>query len=478
MGKTTKPPKRTPEEILAEIQTPAGFAKHVLGLELYDWQRKVLRDLQDKDCRVALKAANGSGKTSTVIASILIWHAFCFKGSIATTTAGVWRQVEKQLWPSLRKHIARVGGNWEVTSGEIRYIFPDGNMSRIVGYSATDPGRAEGFHADDHDTMPLLIVVDEAKSIPDPLFEALWRCQPTRVLLASSPGASTGAFYRAFTKESAMWKKHTVTAFDCPHITKAQIDEVLQRYGEKHPLTRSMVYGEFVDIGSESLVINYNSLQGCQNSPPDFKPGSRTAGVDFAAGGDCNVLCIRDGNKILPIIAWRDKDTMAAVGKFIVEFKKAGLKPEDIYADASGLGMPMCDALAESGWRVNRVNFGGTPNDADAYTNKSAEMWFNMSKKIGDREIILPEDDDDLMAQLTCRRTVTNSRGKLGVESKDSLRSRGIASPDRADALALCLDGGNIRWDLTFPTERPTWKTLNQMMESHDPVMAGFDAGG
>jgi hypothetical protein len=127
---------------------------------------------------------------------------------------------------------------------------------------------------------------------------------------------------------------------------------------------------------------------------------------------------------------------------------------------------------------VNRVNFGGTPNDADAYTNKSAEMWFNMSKKIGDREIILPEDDDDLMAQLTCRRTVTNSRGKLGVESKDSLRSRGIASPDRADALALCLDGGNIRWDLTFPTERPTWKTLNQMMESHDPVMAGFDAGG
>jgi CRISPR/Cas system-associated endonuclease/helicase Cas3 len=70
MAKTTRPPKRTPEDILAEIQSPAGFAKHILGIELYDWQRKVLRDLEDKDCRVALTAANGSGKTSTVIASI------------------------------------------------------------------------------------------------------------------------------------------------------------------------------------------------------------------------------------------------------------------------------------------------------------------------------------------------------------------------------------------------------------------------
>jgi hypothetical protein len=104
-------------------------------------------------------------------------------------------------------------------------------------------------------------------------------------------------------------------------------------------------------------------------------------------------------------------------------------------------------------------------------------MWFGMAKKIEDAEIILPEDED-LTAQLTCRRTITNSKGKLGVESKDSMRARGIASPDRADALALCLSSGNVKWDLTFPVERPTWKSLQAMLELHDPVMAGFDAGG
>jgi hypothetical protein len=168
---------------------------------------------------------------------------------------------------------------------------------------------------------------------------------------------------------------------------------------------------------------------------------------------------------------------MAAVGRFIVEFKKAGLEPNNIYADASGLGMVMCDALAESGWQVNRVNFGSAAYDNDAYTNRSAEMWYGMAKKIEDAEIILP-DDDDLTAQLTCRRSITNSKGKLGVESKDSMRARGLASPDRADALALCLDGGNMRWDLTFPVEKPTWKSLLAMIETHDPVMAGFDPGG
>jgi phage terminase large subunit len=473
-----KPPKRSQEEILLDLSKPAAFASNVLGINLYDWQRKVLRDLEAKDCRVALRAANGSGKTSTVISAILIWHALVYPRSIAVTTAGVFRQVESQLWPSLRNHIAKLGGAWEVTSGEIRYLHPNGNTSRIIGYSATDPGRAEGWHAEDHEYHPLLMVVDEAKTVADPLFEAISRCQPTRLLIASSPGGTSGAFYRAFTKEANMWSKHAVTAFDCPHITQKQIDEITQRYGEKHPLTRSMIYGEFVDIGAESLVINLNQLQNCYNAPPRFKPGVRTAGVDFAAGGDQNVICISDGNKILPMIAWREKDTMAAVGRFIIEFKKAGLEASNIYADASGMGMVMCDALAESGWAVNRVNFGATAYDNNAYTNRSAEMWYNMAKKIEDAEIILPEDDEDLTAQLTCRRTITNSKGKLGVESKDSMRARGIASPDRADALALCVSGANIGLDLTFQIERPTWKSLQEMMVAHDPVMSGFDAGG
>jgi hypothetical protein len=101
-----KPPKRSQEEILEDLSKPAAFASNVLGINLYDWQRKVLRDLEAKDCRVALRAANGSGKTSTVISAILIWHALVFPRSIAVTTAGVFRQVEspRVLQQRLTRH--------------------------------------------------------------------------------------------------------------------------------------------------------------------------------------------------------------------------------------------------------------------------------------------------------------------------------------------------------------------------------------
>ena len=54
-------------EFLNSLRRPTGFAKHLLGLTLYDWQTKVLRDIEPVNARVALRAANGSGKTNTQI---------------------------------------------------------------------------------------------------------------------------------------------------------------------------------------------------------------------------------------------------------------------------------------------------------------------------------------------------------------------------------------------------------------------------
>lgn len=427
-GKETRGKKKSDEELIEEATRLENFPEMFLGIKPYEWQKKVLGELDFKETRVALKAANGSGKTSVCAAAAVLWHMMRFPESLVVCTAGVWRQVEDQLWPNLRKFITGLGQDWVVHNAEIRY----GNGSRAIGFSTSDPGKFEGWHRQGP-TENLMMVIDEAKTVPDSIFEAVERCQPSRILMMSSPGGTQGAFYRAFTKEAHMWKTFSVNAAMCPHIPESWVKEQIDKWGEQHPLVRSMVYGEFMELGNESLVLPYNTLQHCVMNPPEQMKGGKVAFCDFAAGGDENVLCVKEGNKIHPLVCWKERDTMSAVGRFIVEFQRYGLKPHDIYADASGLGIPMCDALQEAGWSVNRVNNGERSRDKEAYFNRGAELWFTAARAVELCDVIVP-DDDVLFSQLTTRRCKTNSKGRLQLESKEEMRSRGLESPDRADA--------------------------------------------
>ena len=187
--------KRTIVERAAQLE---NFPELFLGLKAYEWQKRVLSDLNFKEARVAMKAANGSGKTSLVAASAVLWHMIRFPQSLTITTAGVWRQVEDQLWPNLRKYIANLGDGWRVTSNELEFS----NGSRAIGFSTNDAGKFEGWHRQGP-TDNLLMIVDEAKTVPDSIYEAIARCQPSRLLVMSSPGGPQGAFYKAFTKEAS-----------------------------------------------------------------------------------------------------------------------------------------------------------------------------------------------------------------------------------------------------------------------------------
>ena len=54
-------------------------------------------------------------------------------------------------------------------------------------------------------------------------------------------------------------------------------------------------------------------------------------------------------------------------------------------------------------------------------------------------DIIVLPDDNILQTQLALVKWARNERGKIAIESKDKLRARGVASPDRADALVLSM---------------------------------------
>lgn len=427
--------KPTPEELKLMQQilaTPVGFAAGILGLKMYPWQNAGITGV----CcpigrnRTAICAPNGSGKSERVVAaSVLWWLSVHPRGKVVVTTAD-GKQLDGQIIPAIWSHRAKFP-NWRFVEREI--TTPTGGFAKF--WTTDEPGRAEGWHGKEGAEEPLLIIVDEAKSVPEKIFEALDRCTFQSILYISSPGLMQGRFFDAFNKHADRYFKLQVGLRDCPHISKEKIADIISQYGgENHPFVRSCLHGEFMDNSAENYLFSLYDVQRLWAAPPNWQNGRRIAYCDFAGGGDENVIALREGNRIVIEKAWRESNEMIAVHDFIRIFKKLGLRPEDTYGDVCGAGKVMISRFEELGWMMHRVNGGLAPAKRDFYKNAATEMWAETSLAVRRQDIILPEDQV-LLGQLTTRKIKYDAKGRFWMETKEELKERGIPSPDRADAI-------------------------------------------
>lgn len=427
-----KSPKVDPADLLV---TPEGFAANMLGMQLYPKQRDVLRALAPRGAHVSFRSCNEGGKTKKVICAAILWHLAAFPKGHVISTSGSYRQIKDQLLPALHAYASRFSA-WNFL--HTPRIETESIHCFWEGFSTNEAGKFEGHHADGPD-QPLLIIVDEAKTVKDDIFQAIERCKPTRLLIASSPGYAEGEFYRSQTTHAKFYQTFVQRAADCAHWKPEDIARLREKWGEKHPLYKSMVEGDFMESVADA-VVDLKALEDLlANPPPEQKAGGaadKKAFCDFAWGGDGdeNVLAVRDGNVISLEETFRADNLHAICGRFVAAFHRLGLRPHEINGDEGGGGKLICDQLAAMGWRINRVNNGAAPLHCDHYANVAAEMWFEGAKQIERREIILPADDD-LRAQMLDRKRVSNARGKLALESKTDMKKRGTRSPDRADAV-------------------------------------------
>jgi len=268
-----------------------------LGVSLYPWQAKICLTIEQaatlKRKKIAVRAPNGVGKSQRIIAlSVLRWLQRFPRGKAVVTSFDA-RQLGDQLWPALRAQAAKFSF-WKWSEAEHTITSREGG--RIRCFTTQDPGRAEGFHADEG--CPLLIVVDEAKSIEPEIFAAIDRCSYSVLLYISSPGLKQGAFYDAFTVNSDSFVTFAVGLADCPHIPKEKIEDIVATYGEDSPFTRSTLHGNFMDFGDGvNHILELTDIETWENSVIDTVPGPTIFGCDFAAGGDDNVIVKRVGNR-------------------------------------------------------------------------------------------------------------------------------------------------------------------------------------
>ncbi len=314
------------------------------------------------------------------------------------------------------------------------------------------------FHEDN-----MLFIVDEASGVADPIMEAVLGTlsgENNKLLLCGNPTRTSGTFFDAFNSDRALYRCHTVSSADSPRTNKENIESLIRKYGRESNVVLVRVFGEFPRQEDDVFIGLSLTERGCMTEPEDIPVKSISFGVDVARyGSNETVIVLNIGGRITLPVTFRGKSLMITVGKIvklyrqiIAEYPKYTGKIV-VNIDDTGLGGGVTDRLEEVKLeeKLNRmvivpVNAAGkVPDDvvengqvkaSDLYDNITTYLWATVKTKLEAGEICL-ENDNELVAQLSCRKYRLTSRGKIILESKDEMKQRGVESPDRADAVAL-----------------------------------------
>lgn len=432
------------------------------GIDLYKWQMEVMKDFaqesSDREPFLAVaRTCNGAGKDHMLIAPCATWLCCHYAYAQVVITSKSGPQLDKQTNTRIQQICEAFNAKCGEEIWKINYRHYENLRTRstIEMFVTDEAGRAEGWHP----KVPggkQAIFTSEAKSIEEEIFQALARCTGTTHRLdCSTPGLPMGHFFNRCT--SGNWRKYHVTAFDCPHISPAEIASVAEMYGEGSPTYKSMILAEF-STTDDLVVIPYFRVVAAMSGNgkiPHTREVHNTGGLDLSAGGDETVLAVRNGNKLLSIYGWRYDDTSRTVEHVEKLLKENGLQDPKttIWADAGGLGKPIIDNLRSRGWyNIKYVVNQGSPNDKRVYLNRGTEMYFTLNRWLENGEIILLPDER-LRRQLSTRYYVaTDNRYRL--ESKLQARAKGHPSPDRADAVVLAFSNYRTQFRDGVPDDR------------------------
>ncbi len=217
---------------------------------------------------------------------------------------------------------------------------------------------------------------------------------------------------------------------------KTVLQEIVDTYGEESDTANIEVRGRFPVQGDKQFISN-TLVKEAQQRKIEQKDGFAPLimGVDVARyGRDHTVLRFRQGRDARSISAVRIKgfDNVEVADK-VAEWADR-LQVDAINIDA-GNGTGVIDILRHSGYRVNEVWFGAESTQRE-YAFKRTDMWAQMREWLKGGMI---DGSPELARDLT---TVEYgffgaAKDRIILESKESLTSRGIPSPDDGDALAL-----------------------------------------
>jgi phage terminase large subunit len=419
-------------------QEPLVFAQEVLGINLWSKQKEILEAVRD-EYRIAVRSCSAMGKT-LLAAAISLWFITCFRPSTVLTTGKSFRQVQEQLWREIRRLHAQakipIGGDITQTRLDL------GENWFALGFSTDEPERITGFHNEN-----VLVIIDEGSGIPDAVYGAIENplaAGNCKLLIMGNPTQNIGKFAEAFANPT--YKTFHISALDTPNlkdeegfpflVSKRYVEEKRQEWGEDSPLYEVYILGDFPS-GESDRLIPFGLAEMAINRDVEVKDDDIIAmGVDTARfGDDENALYVRKGSKVIDRFFWKKARTEETIGKIVHMINKHD--PALVNID-EGYNPGVVDGLRKDGYKVNGVKFQGKPKNEKLFANIRAEIFWNLANRFKAGEIQIPGDKTLLKQVTDIKKKPLNRYDQIIIESKEEMKHRGVHSPDRADALALC----------------------------------------
>lgn len=240
-----------------------------------------------------------------------------------------------------------------------------------------------------------------------------------------------------------------------PYLTDELLKEMGKDKDDNPSLFRHKWLGEPQSQGDNTLISREKALAAVDRKVEKWDLVA--FGIDPARyGDDESVICIREGFRILPLDRFNGINTIELSGRILAyarEYHAKGyIEPIRIKIDDSGIGGGVTDqldaAIKEENEKCENKDYkrqfniivipiiNNAVSENPKYADAGMETWGNMKDALA--TISLP-DDMILTEQMATRRYGYKPDGRLKLEKKDDMKKRQLKSPDRADALALCL---------------------------------------
>jgi hypothetical protein len=423
------------------------------------WQRRALRKIADHikanrgkvdmdALRRSVSSGRGIGK-SALVSWLILWMLSTRIGSSVIVSANSENQLRTVTWGELTKWATMSINShwWEPSATKLvpaawltdlverdlkkgtRYWAAEGKL-----WSEENPDSYAGVH--NHDGM--MVIFDEASGIPDGIWSVAAGFFTEKILdrywfAFSNPRRNTGYFFETFHSKRDFWDGEIIDARTVEGTDKAVYEQIIAEYGEDSIQARVEVYGEFPAAGEDQFISPVLVEDAFKRAPHKDMTAPIVIGVDPARGGmDSTVILVRQGRDIVSIKRLKGEDTMSVVGHVIDAIEE--FKPVLTVIDEGGLGYGILDRLTEQRYKVRGVNFAWKAKNPVMWGNKRAEMWGAMRDWLKTASIPV---DRQLKNDLVGPMKKPNSAGTIFLEGKKEMKSRGLASPDAADALAV-----------------------------------------